>query len=78
MSDWGKIERVLDDQTTPHLCAFCGNEIPTQDARRWSLAVRRLDGATSVVWAHPRCFIDQLHPSARQPYLPGGPAAPDV
>lgn len=76
MTDWTRIERVLDDRTNAHACAFCGGAILIGDTERWSLAVRRSDGATSVVWIHASCFIDELHPHTKKAFLTGGPAAP--
>jgi len=78
VTDWSRVERNLDDQSVAHSCAMCGEVIPQGADTRWSLAVRRLDGHTSVLWIHPACFIAQLHPSARRAYLPGGPAAPPI
>ena len=78
MTDWVRVERHLDDQSVAHSCAVCGEWLPAGNGERWSLAVRRLDGHTSVLWVHGPCFIQQLHPSAQRAYLPGGPAAPPV
>lgn len=78
MTDWARVERALDDQDVAHGCAFCGGVIPQGDSARWGLAVRRLDGHTSVVWMHSTCFIEHLHPSVQRTYLPGGPAAPPI
>jgi hypothetical protein len=76
VTDWSQLEKHLDDRSVAHSCAFCGQRIPAGDADRWSLAVRRLGGHTSVVWVHGPCFIGQLHPSVKRAYLPGGPGAP--
>lgn len=78
VTDWVRIERQLDDQSVAHSCAFCGERIPPADNDRWSLAVRRLDGHTSVVWVHGSCFVQRLHPTTQRAYRPGGPAAPPV
>jgi hypothetical protein len=66
MTDWALIERVLDDYTTAHTCAFCGAPIPNGDMERWSLAVRALTGQTSVVWVHAECFRTRLHAQLRR------------
>lgn len=72
MTDWARIERNLDDRTTAHACAFCGEKISSGDQDRWSLAVRRPTGQTAVVWMHGDCFRTRLHPSVRRSFV--GPA----
>ena len=72
MTDWERVERVLDDRTTMHACAFCGGAIAVGDTARWSLAVRGPAGEMSVVWIHPECFRGCLHPSMRSTF--SGPA----
>jgi hypothetical protein len=72
MTDWERIERVLDDRATGHACAFCGEPIPAGDETRWSLAVRGPGGQTGVVWMHAPCFRTRLHPTVRPAFA--GPA----
>jgi hypothetical protein len=74
-TDWARIERILDSRTTAHSCAFCGTRIPIDDEARWGLAVRRLSGHTSVVWVHPACFVEKLHPKVRPPFEDWAPGA---
>ncbi len=76
--DWNKIERILDDKSVAHACAFCGERIEIGDDKRWSLAVRQLSGHTSVVWCHSACFIASLAPNVGRAYEKGGPAAPRI
>ena len=76
--NWDKIERILDDKSVGHACAFCGDPIAMGDDRRWSLAVRQLSGNTSVVWCHSACFIAILTPRVRRAYENGGPSAATV
>ncbi len=65
MTDWSRIERVMDDRSVKHACAFCGDVIPVGDEGRWSLAVREADGRVSTLWVHPGCFLDRVQPSTR-------------
>ena len=74
--NWDKIERILDDKSVGHACAFCGGRIEMGDDKRWSLAVRQLSGNTSVVWCHSACFIANLAPNVSRAYEKGGPSAP--
>ena len=73
MTDWERVERVLDDRTTMHACAFCGDAIAVGDTARWSLAVRGPAGEISVVWIHPECFRGRLHPSMRSTFSAPAP-----
>lgn len=75
MTDWARIERSLDDRTTAHVCAFCGERIPAGDQNRWSLAVRGPSEQTAVVWMHGDCFRTRLHPKVRQSFA-GPPSEP--
>ena len=66
MTDWLQVERVLDDRTAAHACAFCGAAIPVGDAARWSLAIRPDPEHISVVWVHRACLLAQVQPTHRQ------------
>ena len=74
--NWDKLERILDDKSVGHACAFCGEPIEMGDDKRWSLAVRQVSGNTSVVWCHPACFVGSLTSEVRRAYENGGPSAP--
>ena len=78
MTDWDRIERMLDDRTTAYACAFCGDRIPAGDEARWSLAVRGPSGQTAVVWIHRRCFLERLNPNVRWPFAGPKPDEPPV
>jgi hypothetical protein len=73
VTDWTRIEQSLDDRTTAHACAFCGERIPVGDEHRWSLAVRGPSKQTAVVWMHGDCFRMRLHPKVRRSFV--GPAS---
>jgi hypothetical protein len=76
VTDWERVERVLDDRAAAHACAFCGGAIALGDTTRWGLAVRAPTGQTSVVWIHPECLRTRLHPSMRSAFngpVPGPP-----
>jgi hypothetical protein len=77
-ANWEKIERILDDKSVGHACAFCGKPIAMGDDKRWGLAVRQLSGKTSVVWCHSGCFIASLTSTVRRVYEKGGPSAPTI
>jgi hypothetical protein len=78
VTDWDRIERQLDDRTTAHACAFCGDRIPAGDEVRWGLAVRGPSGQTAVVWIHSRCFRERLHPSVRRAFAGPAPGASPI
>jgi hypothetical protein len=65
MTDWLHVERVLDDRTVAHACAFCDGSIPLGDSDRWSLAVRPDPGNIHVVWIHRACLLERLEPRSR-------------
>ena len=65
MADWGAIERVLDDQTEAHTCAFCGGGIPRGDGARWGVAARDTHDNVSVMWVHVPCFVGAVRPQLR-------------
>jgi hypothetical protein len=66
MTDWLKIERILDDRSVAHGCAFCGSKIAAGDVMAWSLAIRRPEKSTSVVWVHRDCLLDRMTSRVRQ------------
>ncbi len=66
MIDWAKVERVLDDRSVAHDCAFCGAAMAAGSTATVSFAVRQAD-RINVLWAHRECF-----PSRRAPQIRSG------